>query len=144
MRILVAVDNSEVSPDVLRAVVTQFRPENTEIRLIHVLQPITPAVPQMAEGYAPELEAEKQQAHELIGRCADELRKSGFSVVANLEVGDVRERIIDSAAEWPADLIVIGSHGQSKLMRFLLGSVAESVARHAKCSVQIVRKPVGP
>ena len=49
------------------------------------------------------------------------------------------ERIIDSAAEWRADLIVVGSHGRSGIPRFLLGSVAEFVARHAKCSVEIVR-----
>jgi nucleotide-binding universal stress UspA family protein len=36
-------------------------------------------------------------------------------------------------------LIVVGSHGRKGLQRFLLGSVAELVARHADCSVEIVR-----
>jgi nucleotide-binding universal stress UspA family protein len=43
------------------------------------------------------------------------------------------------ADEWKADLIVLGSHGKHGIEKFLLGSVAESVARHAKCSVMIVR-----
>jgi nucleotide-binding universal stress UspA family protein len=46
------------------------------------------------------------------------------------------------AEEWHPDLIVLGSHGQKGLRQFLLGSVAEFVARHAKCSVLVVRTPL--
>jgi nucleotide-binding universal stress UspA family protein len=141
MKILIGIDDSKVAGDVLRAIVTQFRTEHTEVRVLHVLQPIAPAPPQMAPGYAPELEDQKKPAHELVERLAKELRSTGFKVDAAVEVGDIRERIIDSAAEWGADLIVVGSHGQRGIRRFLLGSVAEFVARHAKCSVEIVRTP---
>jgi nucleotide-binding universal stress UspA family protein len=141
MKILIGIDDSNVAGDVLRAIVTQFRTEHTEVRVLHVLQPIAPAPPQMAPGYAPELEDQKKPAHELVERIAKELRSTGFKVDAAVEVGDIRERIIDSAAEWGADLIVVGSHGQRGIRRFLLGSVAEFVARHAKCSVEIVRTP---
>lgn len=140
MKVLVAIDDSKFTSGVLKAVAGQFRPENTELRIIHVLQPITTIPPpQMDAHYAPELEAQRESGHKLLERCADELAKAGFRVTPHLEVGDIRERIIDSAEEWRADLIVIGSHGRDTLMRFLLGSVAESVARHAKCSVEIVR-----
>ncbi len=141
MKILIGIDDSKVSGDVSRAIVTQFRAEHTEIRVLHVLQPIAPAPPQMAPGYAPELDDQKKPARELVERIAKELRSAGFKVDAAVEVGDIRERIIDSAAEWSADLIVVGSHGQRGIRRFLLGSVAEFVARHAKCSVEIVRTP---
>ncbi len=145
MKIVVAIDKSDFSAEVLRAVVDQFQPGNTRVRLIHVLQPITPAAPpQMDPRYAPELEYETQQARELVERYADGLRKAGFDVEPCVEIGDIRERIIDSAADWAADLIIIGSHGHRHMMRFLLGSVAEFVARHAKCSVQIVRRAVAP
>jgi universal stress protein A len=144
MKILVAVDDSEFSLEVIRAVVAQFRGEDTEVRVIHVLQPVTvAALPQMAAGYAPELQDEKAQALELIERCANELRRAGFSAKGDVEVGDTGQTIIDAAADWPADLIVIGSHGDRNLATLLLGSVAEFVARHAKCSVQIVRRPAG-
>ena len=141
MKILIGIDDSKVSGDVSRAIVTQFRAEHTEIRVLHVLQPIAPAPPQMASGYAPELDDQKKPARELVERIARELLSAGFKVDAAVEVGDIRERIIDSAAEWGADLIVVGSHGQRGIRRFLLGSVAEFVARHAKCSVEIVRPP---
>src|SRR5271167_3722907 len=142
MRILMGIDDSKFSGDVLRAIVTQFRAEHTEVRVLHVLQPAAPAPPQMAPGYAPELEGQKKPARELVERIANELRAAGFQVDTAVEIGDIREGIIDSAAEWRADLIVVGSHGQRGIQRFLLGSVAEFVARHAKCSVEIVRTPV--
>jgi nucleotide-binding universal stress UspA family protein len=143
MKILMGIDDSKFSGDVVRAIVTQFRAENTEVRVLHVLQPVAPAPPQMAPGYAPELEDQKKQARELVERIANELGSAGFKVDIAVEIGDIRETIIDSAAEWRADLIVVGSHGQRGIQRFLLGSVAEFVARHAKCSVEIVRTPGG-
>jgi len=142
MKILMGIDDSKFSGDVLRAIVTQFRTENTEVRVLHVLQPSAPAPPQMAPGYAPELDDQKKPAHELVERLAKELRSAGFKVETAVEVGDIRERIIDSAEGWRADLIVVGSRGRSGIQRLLLGSVAEFVARHAKCSVEIVRTPV--
>ena len=143
MKILIGIDDSKFSGDVLQAVITQFRPEHIEVRVLHVLQPSAPAPPQMAPGYAPELDDQKKPAHELVERIASELRCGGFKVETAVEVGDIREKIIDFASDWDADLIVVGSHGRSGIPRFLLGSVAEFVARHAKCSVEIVRTPVG-
>ena len=143
MKILMGVDDSKFSGDVLRAIVTQFRTENAEVLVLHVLQPMgfsTP--PQMAEGYAPELDDQKKPAHAFVERIAKDLRSAGYKADTAVEVGDVRECIIDSAEKWRADLIVVGSHGQRGIQRFLLGSVAEFVARHAKCSVEIVRTPV--
>jgi nucleotide-binding universal stress UspA family protein len=49
--------------------------------------------------------------------------------------------IIDFAANWGADLVVMGSRGYKGLTRLLLGSVAESVVRHAHCSVLVIREP---
>lgn len=141
MKILMAIDDSRFSADVLRAVVAQFRIENTEVRVLHVVQPIAPAPPQMAPGYAPELNDQKKQAREFVERVAHELRKAGFKVSTTVQIGDSRETILDNAAEWGADVIVVGSHGRSGIRRLLLGSVAEFVARHAKSSVEIVRAP---
>ncbi|MGZ4896245.1 MAG: universal stress protein [Candidatus Angelobacter sp.] len=46
---------------------------------------------------------------------------------------------MEYADEWRPDLIMVGSHGRRGLDRFLLGSVSDAVARHAHCSVWIVR-----
>jgi nucleotide-binding universal stress UspA family protein len=60
-------------------------------------------------------------------------------VATEIRRGDARQEILDSAAEWHSDVIVLGSHGRHGLDRFLLGSVSESVVRHATCSVDVVR-----
>ena len=52
-----------------------------------------------------------------------------------------QELILKEAADWGADLIVLGSHGRRGLNRFLLGSVSEAVASHAPCSVEVIRQP---
>lgn len=50
------------------------------------------------------------------------------------------ERIVQVAKDDPAiDLIVLGTHGRSGLSRWLLGSVAEQVIRHAPCSILVAR-----
>ena len=84
------------------------------------------------------LEEESEQAQGLVAKAARELRDAGFQVETAIEVGDAKAVILDAAAKWPADLIVLGSHGRKGLERFLMGSVSEAVARHAHCSVQIV------
>jgi nucleotide-binding universal stress UspA family protein len=140
MKILLGVDDSKFSGDAVQAIITQFKAENVEIRVLHVLQPVTLLIPpEMAQGYVPELEVQKEPARELLERTAEELRKAGFKVETAIKIGDARVVLLDSAAQWGADLIVVGSHGKRGIQSFLLGSVAESVARHAKCSVQIVR-----
>jgi universal stress protein A len=138
-----AVDDSGFAEDVLRGVVIGIRHENTEVLVLHVLQPVdTVPPPEMAQGYAPELEGEKQPARALVERIAGELRRSGFTAQTEVLIGDATVAILDRAATWHADLITLGSHGQRSILDLLLGSVAESVARRARCSVAIVRPPV--
>ena len=139
-----AVDDSGFAEDLLRAVVVGIRHEDTEILVLHVLQPVeTVPPPEMAQGYAPELEDEKKPARALVERIANELRRAGYAAQTKVLIGDVTEFILARAAEWHADLIAVASHGQRSIHDFLLGSVAESVARRAGCSVAIVRAPVG-
>jgi universal stress protein A len=140
MRVLVAVDDSGFAEDLLRAVVAGIRHENTEVLVLQVLQPVdTVPPPEMAQGYAPELEDEKQPARALVEQIAAELSRAGFTAKTEVRIGDVTETVLERAAEWHADLITVGSHGQKSIHNFLLGSVAESVARRAGCSVAIVR-----
>ena len=143
MRVLMAVDDSSFSENVIRAVEGGIRHEHTEILVLHVLQPVEPVPPpEMAQGYAPELEGQKQPARTLVERIAGELRRVGFTAQAEVLIGDVTKTILDRAAEWHADLITGGSHGERSIRDFLLGSVAESVARRAGCSVAVVRPPI--
>jgi nucleotide-binding universal stress UspA family protein len=144
MKILAAIDNSNCAEAVLNAISTQTQPKNTSVRIVHVLRPIgSSAPPQMASGFAPELQPFAKPACELVAKAQKKLLAAGFQAEATLEKGDVRESIIDTAAEWGADLIILGSHNHSTARRLVLGSIAEYVARYAACSVQIVRERKG-
>ena len=142
MKILLAIDDSEFSEAAAKSLAGQFRPQDTEVRVLHVVEPTVISVPpQMSRGYYPELEDRLPQARELVDRVAKTLSSAGFRVITSVVTGDARSVILDEAAEWHADLIVLGSHERKGLGRFFLGSVSEAVARHAGCSVQIVRIP---
>jgi nucleotide-binding universal stress UspA family protein len=140
MKILLAMDDSDFSNAALSAVISQFKPNGTEVKVLNVVQPMTfETMPEMSKNYAPELEGQKQAGKELVARAAKTLTTAGFKTSTAVEQGDVRLKIIDAAAEWGADLIVTGSHGRGLVGRFLLGSAAEFVARNAQCSVEVVR-----
>jgi nucleotide-binding universal stress UspA family protein len=57
-----------------------------------------------------------------------------------LDIDNRNEVIVDEAARWPADLIVVGSHGCSGVGRLVLGSVAEGVIRKSAVPVLTVRR----
>ncbi len=142
MKILLAVDDSKFSDAALEAVIAQIPPQGTEVLVLHVVEPITlSSPPQMSSSYTPELEAQVKEGQEFVERDVQKLRGAGFKAQGAVETGDIRGIILDAAAELGADLIVLGSHGRKGVQRFLLGSVAENVARHAQCSVEIVRVP---
>ena len=147
MNILLAIDDSEFSEAMTQALIAQTQPKGTEVRVLHVLEQLPIAYAGGEWGYSVDwqkvIQEQRKQAEILVSRAADVLRKAGFTVKTDIEEGSTKSIIVDSAAKWPADLILVGSHGRKGLDRFLLGSVSEAVARHAPCSVQIVRTATG-
>ena len=142
MKILLATDGSNFSEAAARNIVKQFRTQDSEVRVLTVVEPLsTAAVPQMSAGYYPELEDQKREARTLVERTAKMLAEAGFKTSTVVLTGDAKTIILDEAADCKADLIVVGSHGRRGLGRFLLGSVPEAIARHTSCSVEIVRLP---
>jgi nucleotide-binding universal stress UspA family protein len=142
MKILLAIDDSPFTEASVQTLISQFDATKTEVRIINVVEPITIAAPpQMDAQYYPELQAQAKEAQQLVDQVAKRLQGAGFRVSTAVEKGDARSMIVDAAIAWKADLIVLGSHGRKGLKRFLLGSVSEAVARHASCSVEIIRIP---
>ena len=81
MKILFATDDSKFSEAAAKSLAQQFRPQDTEVRVLHVVEPITiSAPPQMSPGYYPELEDRLPQAHEVAERAAKTLSSAGFRV----------------------------------------------------------------
>jgi len=144
MKILLAIDGSKFSEVATRELISTVRPGSAEVLVLEVIEPFAFSTPpQMAAGYAPEdaefLKEERNRAKESVSRASAELQKANFQATSRVVEAETRTGILDVASEWKADLIVLGSHGRKGVRRFLLGSVAESVARNAPCSVLIVR-----
>jgi len=76
---------------------------------------------------------------EIVARAAQALRARGVEAATRRRRGPVGARVVEVANEVQADLIVLGSHGHGRLEELLLGSVSDTVARQARCSVLIVR-----
>jgi nucleotide-binding universal stress UspA family protein len=76
-------------------------------------------------------------------RAAEALRGGAGTaqtgVATEALTGSPKRTIVEESEAWGADLIVVGSHGYHTWERMLLGSVSQSVAAHALCSVEIVR-----
>ena len=149
MKILLAIDDSRFSEAAAQAVMDEMKPQNTEIRVLTVVDLMNYFTSeQAAKDYVPEIENIRRErlkaAQALVARTAARLQSAGFQATAAISEGDPRARIVESAEEWGANLIVLGSHGAKGFERALVGSVSEGVARYAKCSVEIVRIRPGP
>jgi nucleotide-binding universal stress UspA family protein len=144
MRILLALDDSRCSEAATEALIAQAKTENTEVRVLHAVEPFPVTLARrMGSGESPDFVAarleQRERAKELLARAAKKLRSAGFKVTTLVKEGDARDVILNHAERWHADVIIVGSHGRKGLDRFLMGSVSEAVARHARCSVEIVR-----
>ena len=143
MKILVAIDGSDFSQAALQSVMARPWPPGTEVKILNVVEPPSLLMGREMGGYDPEFEvvwkALRGQAKHLVEKAAEQMRVAKFNVSTELVEGDPKSQIIDIAQEWPADLIVLGSHGRTGLNRFLMGSVSQGVVRHAHCSVEIIR-----
>jgi nucleotide-binding universal stress UspA family protein len=144
MRVLLVSDGSKFSEAATQAVIAQARPQDAQVHVLYVIETFSPELPE-AQMYYPGVEhgwdAQRKLAEPAVAKCAELLRSNGLQVTTAVELGNPKSKIIDTAQEWRADLIVIGSHGRTGLYRFFMGSLAEAVLRHAHCSVELVRIP---
>ena len=147
MRVLLAMDRSKYSQAALCALMTQLRPEGTEVRVLHTIEwseGLEPSFyfaegPHAARDVLVARERADLSAHDLVNTAATRLRAAGFDAVPVVQDGDAATGILQMAAEWNTDLIVMGSHGRHGLQRLLLGSVSDVVVRRASCAVLVVR-----
>ena len=145
MKILLAIDDSKFSQAALRMLLAQNNPRKTAIRVLHVVEPLeAPYYPELSTPPYPtnlsDINKGRMKAgRDLVAGVLEKLRAAGFKAEGTARSGHVRAVAVDVAKKWHADLIVVGSHGRMGLKRLLLGSVSDHVARHAHCSVQIVR-----
>jgi nucleotide-binding universal stress UspA family protein len=147
-RVLVPMDYSVHSELALAYAKEIAAVEGAKLHLLHVLEP-EPFSETYSLFYPTVRSALAYQASELKEQALAQLQKrleivSGPEVEAetHVETGHIAETIVEMGDRLDADLVVIASHGRTRLDRALLGSVAEGVVRRAKSPVLIV-KPFG-
>jgi nucleotide-binding universal stress UspA family protein len=136
--ILHPTDFSEHSEFAFRLACALARDYNARLVLLHVTQPpmvVYAGGPVPADMWHSPEEI-KGKLHQLEGQ-AHRLR-----VESQVMEGDPVDMILRAAEETHSDLIVMGTHGRTALVRLLLGSVAESVLRKAPCPVLTAKPPV--
>ena len=149
-KVLLATDGSDCSLGAAHAVAAQVWPQGSIFKVLSVEELMTVnnqvEAASLSAVYPASLLEElttqaRDQARSAVQTAKDILTGAGLALDAgtSIPLGDPRGVILDTAKEWGADLIVLGSHGRRGLDRFLLGSVSEAVAIHAACSVQVIR-----
>jgi nucleotide-binding universal stress UspA family protein len=148
MKIVLATDGSEHSKAAVEEIAARPFPPHTQLRIISVFESTFLTVSQPATmgglaGYYEEADAVAKQLAEDTIRIASEIIKEknpALSISIKVINDSPKQAILKEAEAFGADLIVVGSQGLGTFSRFLLGSVSQSVALHAPCSVLIVRK----
>jgi len=144
MKILLAIDDSKFSEAATQAVIDRIKSGKTEVHVLTVVDLMNYfSDEKVAEKYVANITDIRldrlHHASQLVEKAAEALRRAGFAVSVGVVEGDPRKQIVESAENWGADLIVVGSHGRNVFDRALLGSVSEAVVNHARCSVEVVR-----
>ena len=138
--ILVAVDGSDTSNLALREAINLAKEQQAKLRLIHVVDEL-PAYMAIDELTAanPDLVAAIQKAlratgENILSKAVAVVRQTGVEADTTMKMIEalgprIHDAIEEEAVRWPADLIVIGTHGRRGFRRLLLGSVAEGLVR---------------
>ena len=145
MKTLVAIKDAGCAAAVTRIVLEQVRRDDATLRLLTVVEPY-PVAQAEAEGdrehpdFPKARLRQREQAAMLLASAAAVLESAGFSrpTLAVAE-GDPCSEILTEAKQWGADVIMVGTDGGTNLLKRLVGGVSTTIARHASCTVEIVR-----
>ncbi|SNZ07064.1 Nucleotide-binding universal stress protein, UspA family [Persephonella hydrogeniphila] len=153
-KILVGVDFSDISQQVIKSAVFLAKIFNSEIKLVHVVEnTIFPAAFDDLEPFVDPEEFKKivQTVEEIAEKSSEELEKiakdisgkEGIKVGFAVHTGDIAEEILEISEQGNFDLIVIGAHKKALVESLLLGNEAEKIVNKARTSVLVVKgKPV--
>ena len=139
-RMLVPIDFSDCSLDALEYAAVAAGQAKASIELIHVLEPPSYGL-DFTLSHADEREQKRESLAKRLQGLSSALSAAGLPVKSRLRGGVPADSILDSAQEWPCDLIVMGTHGRRGLSHVMAGSVTEAVLRRAPCPVLTVRSP---
>jgi nucleotide-binding universal stress UspA family protein len=141
-KILLATDGSEVADLAAKSAATLAQSTNSELHVVHV-GPGLPLyeLPDYPAHFQEVVAAQREAAQKLLDEQVRKIEGLGATVrEAHLEMDEKPDRaIVELGEKLGAGLVVLGSRGHGRLRRTLMGSVSDSVVRHAHCTVMVVR-----
>lgn len=141
--ILVPVDGSDTAERALREAIELAGSLSSRIRVVHVVN----STPWIAQGGSPDLLEQlvtqmRSTGEAIVHEAKTAVRSAGIEVDSRLieAIGErAGEFIVAEANDWPAHLIVCGTHGRHGLKRLLVGGDAEYIVRHSHVPVLLLR-----
>lgn len=145
-RIMVAVDESFMTSQVMESAIALAKATGARLAICHAIDQTILAqreVAMMLPNSVGKTEARlRMGAQGFLDRLAGEARAGGVDPEIRLvesEEKHVSDMLIEAAADWQADLLVVGTHGRRGIERFFVGSVAERLVRKGQTSLLLVR-----
>ncbi|MCP5228276.1 universal stress protein [Accumulibacter sp.] len=145
-RIMVALDQSFMTSRVLDTAIELAKSTGARVAICHAIDETVLAqrdVAMMLPNSVGKTEARlRLGAQGFVEKAAETARAAGVeaeTMVVESEKKHVSDMLIEAAAEWKADLLVVGTHGLRGVERFFVGSVAERLVRKGRRSLLLVR-----
>jgi len=138
-KILLATDGSREAELAGRTAADLASGTSSELHVVHVGE-VAPVYHPERHGYLARYDKIQEEARRSLDEQVEQLRTAGATITqAHLRMGRADEEIVALAEELGAGLIVMGNRGRGGVRRALMGSVSDSVVRHAHCPVLVVR-----
>jgi nucleotide-binding universal stress UspA family protein len=142
-KVLLAIDGSEEAGLAAQAATELSRETGSEVHVTFVLprpEALIGHHTYSAEVRESVLEQARSEARQFLDGRVEQLKAEGTKVAqAHLRIGEPDKEIIRLSEEIGATLIVMGSRGLGAVSRALMGSVSDSVVKHAHCPVLVMR-----
>jgi len=145
-RILVPLDGSETSKHGLDEAIRLATLSKGHLQVFHALgdMPLSHSMDAYQSHGGRWADAMREYGSRVLEDAVEKARSAGVEAEAVLRSGapgSMAEMVVEQARSWPADIIILGTHGRSGVKRMLLGSGAEAVIRSAPVPVLLVRLP---
>lgn len=144
MKVVVGIEDKVFGDAIIEFIGSQKWGPETEFRIVHVIDTVAgyEMIGELAYPEAVTLaERAKEAVQELLMEMDLRLLKlvPGARTQQKIVYGSPKEGLLNEVTSWPADLLIVGSHGRTGITKFLMGSVSMAVLSQAPCSVLIVK-----